>query len=119
MDTFEKEMAKKQLEILKIINRNLTYIGRKLGTINSTMEKNGFAVLPTVKETKQPTEYAKYVKTEDIAAWRQQFYNTSQLSDDSKELVVGGIYRMLKFMEENGKIINIDIQKGDTNETEE
>lgn len=47
MDTFEKEMAKKQLEILKTINRNLNYIGRKLETINSTMEKNGFAVLPT------------------------------------------------------------------------
>ena len=47
MDTFEKEMAKKQLEVLKTINRNLNYIGRKLEMINSTMEKNGFAVLPT------------------------------------------------------------------------
>ena len=113
MDTYEKEMAKKQLEILKTINRNLNYIGRKLEMINATMEKfNGIAVIPTVEETKQPTEYAKYVKTEDIAAWRQQFYNTSQLSDENKELVVGGIYHMLKFMEENGKIVNIDIQKG-------
>jgi len=47
MDTFEKEMAKKQLEILKTINRNLNYIGRKLEMLNATMEKNGFAVLPT------------------------------------------------------------------------
>ena len=47
MDTFEKEMARKQLEVLKTINRNLNYIGRKLEMLNATMEKNGFAVLPT------------------------------------------------------------------------
>lgn len=47
MDTFEKEMAKKQLEILKTINRNLNYIGRKLELLNATIEKNGIAVLPT------------------------------------------------------------------------
>lgn len=47
MDTFEKEMAKKQLETLKAINRNLNYIGRKLELLNATMEKNGIAVLPT------------------------------------------------------------------------
>lgn len=47
MDTFEKDMAKKQLEILKTINRNLNYIGRKLELLNATIEKNGFAVLPT------------------------------------------------------------------------
>ena len=47
MDPFEKELAKKQLEILKTINRNLNYIGRKLELLNATMEKNGIAVLPT------------------------------------------------------------------------
>lgn len=48
MDTFEKEMAKKQLDILKTINRNLNYIGRKLELLNATMEKfNGIAVFPT------------------------------------------------------------------------
>ena len=47
MDTFEKDMAKKQLDILKTINRNLNYIGRKLEMLNATIEKNGFAVLPT------------------------------------------------------------------------
>lgn len=47
MDTFEKEMARKQLDVLKTINRNLNYIGRKLEIINATMEKNGIAVFPT------------------------------------------------------------------------
>ena len=47
MDTFEKEMAKKQLDILKTINRNLNYIGRKLELLNATIEKNGIVVLPT------------------------------------------------------------------------
>lgn len=102
---------------LKTINRNVNYVGRKLEMIDSTLQKHGIAIMPgaeaTEEEIKQPTEYAKYVKTEDIAEWRQSFYNTSQLSDENKELVVGGIYRMLKFMEENGKIVNIDIQKGE------
>ena len=47
MDTFEKDMAKKQLDILKTINRNLNYIGRKLELLNATIAKNGIAVLPT------------------------------------------------------------------------
>ena len=53
MDTFEKEMARKQLEILKTINRNLNYIGRKLEMLNSTMEKNGIVMLPTEEITEE------------------------------------------------------------------
>jgi hypothetical protein len=49
MDTFEKQLAKQQLEILKTINRNLNYIGRKLEMINTTLEKHGIAVMPTVE----------------------------------------------------------------------
>lgn len=33
--------------ILKTINRNLNYIGRKLELLNATIAKNGIAVLPT------------------------------------------------------------------------
>lgn len=54
MDAFEKELAKKQLEILKTINRSLNYIGRKLEETNMILGKNGFAVLPT--ETDKPEE---------------------------------------------------------------
>lgn len=54
MDTFEKELAKKQLETLRSINRNLTNIGRKLEETNRILAKNGFAVLPT--ETDKPEE---------------------------------------------------------------
>ena len=53
MDTYEKEMAKKQLDILKTINRNLNYIGRKLELLNATIEKNGIAVLPTEEITEE------------------------------------------------------------------
>lgn len=49
MDTFEKQLAKQQLVILKTINRNLNYIGRKLEMINTTLEKHGIAVMPTVE----------------------------------------------------------------------
>ena len=56
MDTFEKEMARKQLEILKTINRNLNYIGRKLEMLNSTMEKNGIVMLPTEEITEEKGE---------------------------------------------------------------
>lgn len=56
MDTFEKEMAKKQLEILKTINRNLNYIGRKLEMINSTLEKHGIAIMPEVEAAEEEPE---------------------------------------------------------------
>lgn len=49
MDTFEKQLAKQQLEILKTINRNLNYIGRKLEMINTTLEKHGIAVIPAAE----------------------------------------------------------------------
>lgn len=54
MDTFEKDLAKKQLEVLRTINRNLNHIGRKLEETNRILAKNGFAVLPT--ETDKPEE---------------------------------------------------------------
>ena len=43
------EFERKQLDILKVINRNLNYIGRKLELIDSTLQKHGIAVIPTVE----------------------------------------------------------------------
>lgn len=45
---FMTEFERKQLDILKVINRNLNYIGRKLEMIDSTLQKHGIAVIPTV-----------------------------------------------------------------------
>lgn len=39
------EFERKQLDILKVINRNLNYIGRKLEMIDSTLQKHGIAVI--------------------------------------------------------------------------
>lgn len=43
------EFERKQLDILKVINRNLNYIGRKLEMIDSTLQKHGIAVIPTAE----------------------------------------------------------------------
>ena len=48
MDTFEKEMAKKQLVVLKSINANISFLGKELKRTNDILEKfNGIAVFPT------------------------------------------------------------------------
>ena len=50
------EFERKQLDILKVINRNLNYIGRKLEDTNRILEKHGIAIFPTVEETKKPVD---------------------------------------------------------------
>lgn len=53
------EYERKQLDILKVINRNLNYVGRKLEMIDSTLQKHGIAVMPTIdiqKEDQNETE---------------------------------------------------------------
>lgn len=70
------EFERKQLDILKVINRNLNYIGRKLEMIDSTLQKHGIAVIPTVEESKPE-------KVDEIVLLNHKFYDTSQLSDES------------------------------------
>lgn len=43
------EFERKQLDILKVINRNLNYLGRKLEETNKILEKQGIAVIPTAE----------------------------------------------------------------------
>jgi hypothetical protein len=53
---FMTEFERKQLDILKVINRNLNYLGRKLEETNKILEKHGIAIFPTVEETKKPVD---------------------------------------------------------------
>lgn len=50
------EFERKQLDILKVINRNLNYLGRKLEETNKILEKHGIAVIPAAEETKKPVD---------------------------------------------------------------
>lgn len=43
------EFERKQLDILKVINRNLNYLGRKLEETNKILEKHGIAVIPAAE----------------------------------------------------------------------
>jgi hypothetical protein len=53
---FMTEFERKQLDILKVINRNLNYLGGKLEDTNKILEKHGIAIFPTVEETKKPVD---------------------------------------------------------------
>lgn len=56
MDTFEKQMMKKQLESLKAINASLANLCRKIDEVNSTLKNfNGIAILPTETVTLDST----------------------------------------------------------------
>ena len=50
MDTFEKDMAKKQLALMKNINANIAFLGKELKRTNDILEKQGVAVIPGVVE---------------------------------------------------------------------
>lgn len=50
MDTFEKDMAKKQQALMKNINANIAFLGKELKRTNDILEKQGIAVLPGVVE---------------------------------------------------------------------
>lgn len=50
------EFERKQLDILKVINRNLNYLGRKLEETNKILEKHGIAIFPTAEEAKKPVD---------------------------------------------------------------
>jgi hypothetical protein len=73
---FMTEFERKQLDILKVINRNLNYLGRKLEETNKILENHGIAIFPTVEETKKPID--------EIVLLDHKFYDTSELSDDQK-----------------------------------
>lgn len=112
MDTFERDMAKKQLAMLKNINANIAFLGKELKRTNDILEKQGI----------EATEEEPMVRVSDVEAWNKNFYDNlsvdHKLNDTEANMVFGWINRMLKDLAKQDKIVNDNIQKGDTNETE-
>jgi len=100
---------------LKIINRNVNYLGRKLEMIDSTLE-NARHDRNTMPST-EATEEEPAVRVSDIEAWNGNFYDNlsvdHNLNDQETSMVFGWINRMLKDLAKQDKIVNIDIQKGE------
>lgn len=112
MDSFEKQNAKSVLETLKAINRNINYLGRKLELTNDILKKQGIAIVPTTTSTKEP-EWEEMARISDIDAWKDEFFNTTRLSEDDSKLVLGAINQMINDLFNKRKIVKIDIQKED------
>lgn len=51
MDTFEKEQSKKMNVTLKEISKAITRLGNEIVKLRETIEKSGYAVLPTIEIT--------------------------------------------------------------------
>ena len=112
MDTFEKQLAKQQLETLKAINRNINYVGRKLELTNDILKKQGIAIVPTTTSTEEH-EWEEMVRISDINDWKDDFFNTTRLGEDDAKLVLGAINQMISDLLTKEKIVKIDIQKED------
>lgn len=112
MDTFEKQNAKNVLETLKAINRNINYVGRKLELTNDILKKQGIAIVPTTTSTEEH-EWEEMVRISDINDWKDDFFNTTRLSEDDSKLVLGAINQMINDLFNKRKIVKIDIQKED------
>ena len=67
MDTFEKNLAKKELETLQAINRNINFLGRKLEMTNNILGKYGIAILPGAKPsiTEDSDDFKQFVSDVD------------------------------------------------------
>ena len=111
------EFERKQLDILKVINRNLNYLGRKLEETNKILEKQGNTIAPGVEVAEKESETEPVVRVSDIEAWNKNFYDNlsvdHNLNDLETAMVFGWINRMLKALAKQDKIISIDIQKGE------
>ena len=112
MDSFEKQNAKSVLETLKAINRNINYVGRKIELTNDILKKQGIAIVPTTTSTKEH-EWEEMVRISDINDWKDDFFNTTRLSEDDAKLVLGAINQMINDLFNKEKIVKIDIQKED------
>ena len=115
MDQFEKELAKRQLETLKAINRNINYLGRKIELTNDILKKNGIAVMPTMETTDKGPNYQQMIRLNDILDWKNNFYDNlsvdHNLNDYETKLVYGWINRMIQDLEQKGKVIGVDIKE--------
>lgn len=110
MDTFEKEQAKKQLEVLKSINRNINFLGRKLEMTNNILGKYGIAILPGAEAVKEEAtdKNEAVVKIGDIKAWVDQFCESRSIDRQmtSEASLVATAFNMLfEDLENDGKLI--------------
>lgn len=53
MDTFEKEQTKKMNATLKEIAKGITRLGNEIVKLRDVIERNGYAVLPTIEMTSE------------------------------------------------------------------
>lgn len=56
MDTFEKEQVKKMNATLREIVKVITRLGNEIVKLRNSIEKNGYAVLPTIEMTEEKGE---------------------------------------------------------------
>ena len=111
MDAFEKDQAKKQLEVLKSINRNINFLGRKLEMTNNILGKYGIAILPGAEPVKEetPDENEAVVKIGDIKAWVDQFCESRsidrQMTSGEVSLVATAFNMLFEDLEKDGKLI--------------
>ena len=56
MDTFEREQSKKMNATLKEIAKCFTRLGNEIAKLRETIERNGYAVLPTIELTEEKGE---------------------------------------------------------------
>ena len=94
MDTFEKDMAKKQLAVMKNINANIAFLGKELKRTNDILEKQGISVLPTTSSDDETLDI--YFGESEIKDWQNKFFADSKLKDDDVKLVYGCINQMMR-----------------------
>lgn len=56
VDTFEREQSKKMNATLKEIVKVITRLGNEIVKLRDTIERNGYAVLPTIEMTEEKGE---------------------------------------------------------------
>ena len=56
MDPFEKEQSKKLNATLKEIAKGITRLGNEIVKLRDAIERNGYAVLPTIEMTEEKGE---------------------------------------------------------------
>ena len=56
MDTFEREQVKKMNATLKEIAKCFTRVGNEIAKLREAIERNGYAVLPTIEMTTEEKE---------------------------------------------------------------
>ena len=56
MDTFEREQIRKMNAALKAISQGITRLNNEIVKLRDAIERNGYAVLPTIEMTEEKGE---------------------------------------------------------------